>query len=213
MMASYCAVPQRGHLDAVLHVFACLNSHERSQLLFDDTYVRIPQEPRPDWTDFYPDTKEEMPPDMLEPRGREVQMIVFVDADHTGDTVSRRSRTGVLIYLNRSPILWYTKKQNSVVTSTFGSEFSALKVGIELTMAMRYKLQMMGVPIDGYAHVRADNNSVVNNTSSPKSQLKKKSNSIAYHFLQEACAADIDQQERRERKWYYFRCWEICSWE
>lgn len=50
---------------------------------------------------------------------------------------------------------------------------------------------MMGIPLEGYAHVRADNMSVVNNTSVPESQLKKKSNSMAYHFVRQQVAADV----------------------
>ena len=50
---------------------------------------------------------------------------------------------------------------------------------------------MMGVPLDGPARVRADNMSVVKNTSLPESVLKKKSNSIAYHFVRERAAAGI----------------------
>lgn len=49
----------------------------------------------------------------------------------------------------------------------------------------------MGIPLDGYTHIKADNMSVVNNTSFPESMLKKKSNSIAYHFARECVAADI----------------------
>jgi hypothetical protein len=39
------------------------------------------------------------------------------------------------------------------------------------------------------AHVKADNMSVVKNTSNPESMLKKKSNSIAYHYVRERAAA------------------------
>ena len=102
--------------------------------------------------------------------------------------VTRRSRTGVLIYLNCSPILWHSKKQNSIETSAFGSEFIALKTGVELVKGLRYKLRMMGVPIDGPANARVDNMSVVFNTSRPESTLKKKSNSIAFHFVRENVA-------------------------
>ena len=191
MMASYCAAPRRGHLGALMHVFAYLNTHQRSRIVFDDSYPPIPPEPRPDWSDFYPDAKEELPPDMPEPRGKPVELVVFVDADHAGDTVTRRSRTGVLIYMNRAPIMWTSKKQTSIETSTFGSEFCALKMAVEQVIGLRYKLRMMGVPLEGHAHVRVDNMSVVRNTSAPESQLKKKSNSIAYHFVREAAAADI----------------------
>jgi len=43
----------------------------------------------------------------------------------------------------------------------------------------------------GQAIVKVDNMSVGHNTSVPESQLKKKSNSIAYHYVRERCAADI----------------------
>ena len=44
---------------------------------------------------------------------------------------------------------------------------------------------MMGVPLDGPAYVKADNMSVVHNCSTPASMLKKKSNSIAYHYIRD----------------------------
>jgi hypothetical protein len=56
--------------------------------------------------------------------------------------------------------------------------------------AMRYKLRMFGVPIDGPANVFCDNKSVVTNSTVPDSTLKKKHNAIAYHRVQEAVAAE-----------------------
>ena len=46
----------------------------------------------------------------------------------------------------------------------------------------------MGVKIDVPAYVYGDNMSVIHNTSKPESVLKKKSNSICYHFVREAVA-------------------------
>ena len=40
------------------------------------------------------------------------------------------------------------------------------------------------------AFIYGDNQSVLANTMVPSSQLKKKSNSIAYHFVREGCARD-----------------------
>lgn len=59
--------------------------------------------------------------------------------------------------------------------------------------ALRYKLRMLGVPIDGPANVFCDNKSVVTNSTVPTSTLKKKHNSIAYHRVREAVAAGILQ--------------------
>ena len=97
----------------------------------------------------------------------------------------------MLIFLNSAPILWYSKKQTSMETSSFGSEFSAMKTAFELVEGLRYKLRMMGVTLDGPTRVLADNMSVVHNTSNPASSLKKKSNSIAFHYCRERVAMDV----------------------
>jgi hypothetical protein len=113
---------------------------------------------------------------------------LFVDSDHANDKNTRRSRTGYFIFLNEAPIAWLSKKQSTVETSVFGAEFVALKVGIEATRGIRYKLRMMGVPLDGPTYVFGDNMSVIHNTQRPESTLKKKSNQICYHAARESVA-------------------------
>ena len=76
-------------------------------------------------------------------------------------------------------------------TSTFGSEIVAMRIAIEMIEGMRYKLRMMGVPIDGPCNVFCDSDSVVQNTTRPESPIKKKHNSIAYHKARESIAAGI----------------------
>ena len=144
-----------------------------------------------DWSDFYAEAKEELPPNMPEPHGKSVQINCFVDADHAGDVVTRRSHTGILIYVNRAPVIWYSKRQNTVETSTFGSEFIAMRIATELIEGLRYKLRMLGIPLDGPANVFGDNQSVITNASVPESPLKKKHVAICYHRVREACACGI----------------------
>ena len=114
----------------------------------------------------------------------------FVDASHGSDRVTRRSQTGILIFCNKAPILWHSKRQNTVEASTFGSEFQAMKNAIELIESLRYKLRMFGVPIDGSTNIFCDNEAVYKNTSLPESVLKKKHHSITYHRCREAVAAE-----------------------
>jgi len=102
---------------------------------------------------------------------------------------NRRSQTGILLFCNRAPVIWHSKKQNTVETSTFGSEFNAMKNAVELIEALRYKLRMFGVPIDGETNVFCDNEAVVKNVSAPESVLRKKHHAIAYHRCREAVAA------------------------
>jgi len=49
---------------------------------------------------------------------------------------------------------------------------------------------MMGIPVDQPTYIHADNKSVLANSSDPESSLKKKSNSIAFHFVREGTARD-----------------------
>ena len=92
-------------------------------------------------------------------------MRCFVDADHASDSITRRSRTGFVIYLNTAPIYWYSKKQTTVETSSFGSEFVAMKQCTEYVRGRRYRMRMMGIPVLGPTYVYGDNQSVLYNTN------------------------------------------------
>jgi hypothetical protein len=193
MLSRFLASPRRGHLDQAFHIFAYLKRYNRSSMVFDDTEPVFDESrfQKCDWTEYYPGACEAVPPDAPEVRGQSVSMSCFVDADHAGCRVTRRSHTGVLIFVNRAPILWYSKRQNTVEASTFGSEFIAAKVAVEMIEGLRYKLRMMGVQVDGPTNVFCDNESVVKNSTKPESTLKKKHNAIAYHRVREAQAAGI----------------------
>ena len=128
---------------------------------------------------------------MPEPLGKPVQVNAFSDADHAGDRVTRRSQTGIIIFLGMAPIMWCSKRQNSVEVSSFGSEFVAMRIGTEMLKTLRYKLRMFGIPTDGPATVFCDHQSVVTNVSTSDSVLKRKHNSIAYHFCREAIASGM----------------------
>jgi hypothetical protein len=142
-----------------------------------------------DWLDFYPDSDKDIPPNAPKPCGELVQINCFVDADHTGNKVTRRSHSGILIYLNSAPIDWDSKRQNMVESSSFGSDFIALRIATEKLEALWYKLWMMGIPIDGSANVFCDNEYVVKSSSTPETTLKKKHISICYHKVREAQAS------------------------
>ena len=60
-----------------------------------------------------------------------------IDIDHARDKVTQRPQTDMLLYFNISPIIWYSKRQNTVKMSTFGSEFVALRLASELIISLR----------------------------------------------------------------------------
>ena len=192
-LARYCMAPRQGHFEAALHLFGYLKAFPRGRILIDQTpYTKDDATFNDyDWTEFYPEAEEELPPDMPEPLGKPMTTICYVDADHAHDTITRRSVTGVLLFLNGMPVKWYSKRQKTVETSSYGSELVATRIAIELVQELRYKLRMLGVPIDRSTTMYGDNMAVVLNTTVPSSQLKKKHNAIAYHRVREAIAAQI----------------------
>ena len=108
-----------------------------------------------------------------------------MDVDFACDSLTRRSRTGFLVMVNSAPIYWMSKKQTSVETSSFCSEFVAMRQCCEYLNGLRYKLRMMGIPVMNPCFIYGDNQSVLWNTSSPDSMLKKKTAGVSYHFLHE----------------------------
>ena len=190
-LSSYLAMPRKGHLLAALYVMSYLRVKHNSRIVLDPTYPDINKsqfESDEDWTEFYGDVEEAIPHNAPKPRGRGVNLRMFVDSDHAGNKTNRRSRTGYIIFLNMAMINWLSKRQATVEGAVFGSEFVALKQGVEALRGIRYKLRMMGVPVEGPTYIYGDNMSVIKNTSKPESTLKKKSNSICYHFVREAVA-------------------------
>ena len=95
-----------------------------------------------------------------------------------------------MVFLNSALIYWHSKKQLGIETIYFGAEFIAMKQCCKYLRGLRFKLRMMGIPVDGHTYVYGDNQYVLVNSSMPHSTLKKKSNSIAFHFVREGTARD-----------------------
>lgn len=193
-MLSHMALPQEGHLDQLFHTFSYLDSHDNATMIFDLSYKVIAPGmfERQDWSNcvYGSNLKEQVPSDMRGSRGHGFIITAFVDNDHAGNLITRRSRAGFFTYCNTAPVYWISKKQTTIETSTFSSEFGAMKLRTEYIRGLRYKLRMIGIACESPGLIYGDNQLVLSNTTVPSSQLKKKSHSIAYHFVREGCARD-----------------------
>lgn len=195
MVSSHMDLPREGHLEQLFHIFFHLSKYHNTVIVFDlsDPVIDASKYQRKDWasSEFgHLPAARQVPPNMPEPRCQGFTVRAKVDADHAADTVTKRSRTGFLVYINSALVYWYSKKQSSVETSSFGTEFTAMKQYCEYIKGLKYKLQMMGVPYDEPAYIEADNQSVLCNTTIPDSTLKKKSQSLAYHMVREGVVRD-----------------------
>ena len=180
LLSQYSASPREGHLEQLLCIFAYLRMHPKLTLYLSPQLPLMDfgefQTNKDDFREIYRDAEEPMPHRMPKPRGRSLTMTAYADASHGANKVTRRSHTGYVIFLNRAPILWYSKRQQTVETSTFSAEFIALKVCLEAIEHLRFKLRCFGVPMEKGepTYVFCDNESVVKNTTNVESTLNKK---------------------------------------
>jgi hypothetical protein len=155
MLSTYLYLPYEGYLDAVFRVFAYLALHHSTRVAFDHIYPSVGRGTfiKTDWKSMYGEVKELVPSDAPVPCGKEVALRLLVDSDHAGDQFTRYSRTGFVIYLNMSSIVWFYKHQPTVDSSVFGDEFIVMNNGIKTCHEPRYKLRMMGVTLGGPTYV------------------------------------------------------------
>eukprot|EP00957_Ditylum_brightwellii_P178582 13603464-Ditylum_brightwellii.AAC.1 len=87
-----------------------------------------------------------------------------------------------------TPVTWSSKRQAAVHTSTFGTEFTALKEAVEEVITIQYHMRSMGIMVSKSTPIFVDNMGVVLNATNPGSTLSKKSVALAYHFVREHVA-------------------------
>jgi hypothetical protein len=193
-MGKFRFAPRQGHLDRLQRVCGYLRKYPDAAIRFRTgipDYSHL-EHVKYNWAySVYGDSDEELPPDMPTPRGNLVRTTTFEDANLMHDLTTGRSCTGILHLVNQTPVEWFSKRQKTVETATYGSEFVAAKIATEQIMDLRYTLRMMGVPLDGKAYMFGDNQSVITSGTIPHSSLNKRHNALAYHRVREAIASDV----------------------
>jgi hypothetical protein len=155
LLLSYLAIPRAGHLKQAFHIFRYSKLHTKSKIGFDPSHPTINENrfQKRDWEEFYRDASEAITENKPEPRGNSMLTHCFVNANHAGDTETRWSQTGILLFCDKAPTMWFSKRQNSVEASTFGLEFTAMENTVEMIESLRYKLQMFGHILDTVSDV------------------------------------------------------------
>jgi hypothetical protein len=75
-------------LEALLHLFAYLDEKQHNaRIIFDPLYPPIDMTvvKECDWKHFFGDLHEAIPPNAPPPRGKDVNLRMFINSDHAGD--------------------------------------------------------------------------------------------------------------------------------
>ena len=120
----------------------------RSRMVFDPNYPAIDMNDFKEcmWKDFYWELKEVITPNPSRERGKEVHLRWYIDSNYAREKKTRRSSSGLFIFLNNALVQWFSNKQATIETSVFEAEFVHINTVMETIQGIRYKMRMMGVP-------------------------------------------------------------------
>jgi hypothetical protein len=191
-LAGFRTLPRAGHLQRAKRVMNYIKEKKHAAIRIRTQmpdYESIPKD-NYDWANtVYGNPKEQLPKDLPVPLGKPVITTTYVDANLMHDTLSGRSVTGVLHLINKTPIEWYSKKQATVETATYGSEFVAARIATDQVIDLRMTIRYLGVPLQPESFMFGDNKSVITNATIPHSQLTKRHHCLSYHRVREAVAS------------------------
>jgi hypothetical protein len=193
-MSQFRIAPRHGHLLRLQRIYGYLRR-------FRGGAIRVRTE-EPDYSDLpdieydwsssvYGTMTEILPSDTPPPLGKFVTLTHFVDANLYHDLITGRAVTGVLHLVNKMPVEWFSKRQATVETATYGSEFVAARTAADQIVDLRTTLRYLGVPVRGKSYLFGDNKSVISSSTLPHSALKKRHHALSYHRVREGIAAKI----------------------
>ena len=191
-LSRFRAQPRKGHLNRAKRIVGYL-------LFLPDGAIRFRtgepdfsslKDQEYDWTrTVYSGACEQIPHDIPKPLGKHVQTTHYVDANLHHDLATGKAVTAALHFLNQTPIDAYTKRQSTVESATYGSEFGAARTAVDQIIDIRTTLRYLGVPIRDKSYMFGDNKSVVTSSTIPNSTISKRHHLASYHRVREAIAA------------------------
>ena len=114
-----------------------------------------------------------------------------MDANLYHDLIMGQSVTGILHLINKTPIDWFSKKQSTVETVTFSSEFIAAHICTEQAIDLCTTLCYLGVLVKSKGYMFSDNHTVIDASMILHNKLHKRHMALSLHHVCEAIAAGI----------------------
>ena len=128
-MSAFRAKPRVGHLERLKRMYCYVNRFPNYMIRFRTQQPDLSMfdtHKNQDWTDsVYGNHTEELPLHAPESLGHQVTLIHYFDANLMHDVLSGKAVTGCIHFINKTPIMWHSKKQATTETATYGAEFCA----------------------------------------------------------------------------------------
>jgi hypothetical protein len=191
-LSSFRAQPRIGHLDRAKRIYGYIVKFRHFTIKFrvdEPDLSSFDNKLDLDWSkSVYGDHEEEIASDAPIPLGKKVTLIHYFDANLIHDVLSGKAVTGCIHLANKTPIMWYSKKQATTETATYGAEFVAGRTCIEQVVDLRNSFRYLGIPVHSTSYIFGDNETMVNSASFPYARLHKRHNILSYHFVRSMIA-------------------------
>lgn len=113
-----------------------------------------------------------------------LQLSAFTDADWGSCLVTRRSTTGLCIFMGDALICWKSKKQPTVSRSSAEAEYRALAYAASELLWLKQLFRVFEIPVES-VKVFSDNKSAMHLATNPLSHDRSKHVDIDVHFIRE----------------------------
>ncbi|CAN0135394.1 unnamed protein product, partial [Heterosigma akashiwo] len=117
--------------------------------------------------------------------GGDLVLRAFSDADFCNDRIDGKSVTGYILFLGDAPIVWSSKLQGAVTTSTVEAEYLALRSAVKDIMWLRSLLAEMGCPQHDPTPVVEDNSACVEWANDLVVSKRNRHFHVSYHLAKE----------------------------
>ena len=94
-------------------------------------------------------------------------------------------------FMNQTLIDWYSRKQATVETPTYGSEFVAARTDTDQIMDLRLTLRYLDGPIRDTSYMLGDNKAVVDSSTVPHAKLHKRHNTLSFNIVRQAVCSGM----------------------
>ena len=114
-LAYYMIIPGEEPMHTMCHIFGYLHQNYKFSIRYDINVLDLTRYKieKYDWFVHYETTKEETPYGGPATKGKAVITWGFFDASHASCLVTRRSTSYVILFINRTPIIFFSERQNA----------------------------------------------------------------------------------------------------
>ncbi|KAJ9544501.1 hypothetical protein OSB04_024208 [Centaurea solstitialis] len=125
------------------------------------------------------------------PKDLGFELIAYIDSDHAGCKLNRKSTSGACQFLRDKLVSWSSRKQNCVSLSTAEAEYVAVACCCSQVLWMKTQLADFGYTMQRIP-IYCDSKSAIQITTNPVQHSRTKNIDIRYHFIKDHVEKGVD---------------------